>query len=357
MNNTLTLAVAGGRKTQSIVEACCRASAGRSILALTFTQRNQAELARRLAVRRPIAATVKVMGWFSFLLRGWVRPYLPTLFAGRRLRGLNFDGDPGRFATGEVRFLDADGRAYRRHLAQLALLTNQASTGAVLDRISRIYHELWIDEVQDMNGYDLEVMSALMESSVELHMVGDIRQAIISTNVQDPKHKQYKGVMIKKWFDLQAGKKRLAISHAATTWRCSHTIASFADSIFDASWGFEPTRSENHDPGPHCGIFAVATADADAYCTRYLPLCLRYSKASWADLNLPFVNIGEAKGAEADHVLIAPTGPTLSFLRTGKQLAESAACSLYVAVTRARQSVAFLCDKPKRLGLPIWTPP
>ena len=233
--NRLTLAVAGGRKTQSIVDRCLAAPTGRRILVLTYTQNNQRELENRLAPHRPIRAEVEVQGWFSFLLAHWVRPYLPRRWPGRRLRGFSFDGDPGRFATGEGRFLDSDGRAYRRHLAQLGLETHQASSGAVLDRLSRIYHEIHIDEAQDLNGYDLEVLAELMASPIELNLVGDIRQALLQTNAEDPKNRQYKGPRIKKWFDLQARHRKLEVVHDSTTWRSNQVIADFADQIFDAT--------------------------------------------------------------------------------------------------------------------------
>ena len=355
--NHLTLAVAGGRKTQSVVDRCAAAPAGRRILVLTYTQRNQGELVNRLAPRKPLAAEVDVQGWFSFLLGHLVRPYLPLTFPGRRLNGLNFDGDPGRFATGENRFLDGGGRAYRRHLAQLAHMTIDSSDGAAIDRVTRIYDELWIDEVQDLNGYDLEILVALMISKIDLRMVGDVRQAILQTNTTDPKNKQFKGVNIKTWFDGQAKKKRLQIAHATTTWRCHPAIAAFADSIFDASWAFTPTESRNHDAVDHSGVLAVDVAEAQAYAAAFGTLCLRHNVASWRQLDLPFINIGLAKGMGADHVLIAPTTTMLNFVETGKQLDAPAACSLYVAVTRARHSVAFVSKTPAKLGLPIWRRP
>lgn len=352
--NTLTLAVAGGRKTQSIVDSCASAKANRSVLVLTYTQRNQDELRNRLAACRPFAAMVEVSGWFGFLLNHCVRPYLPLALPGRRLRGLNFDGDPGLYATDEKRFLDGEGRAYKRHLARLAYITVEASKGAVLNRIARIFDEIWIDEVQDLNGYDLEILSLLMDSPADLRMVGDIRQAILQTNVEERKNKKYKGVNIKQWFDEKVKKGGLKVSHASTTWRCNQEIATFADSIFGGEWGFAPTDSENREDVAHSGIFALAIDDAEAYQRSYEPLCLRHNASSWRDVSLPFVNIGVSKGMGADHVLVAPTAKMAEFVRLGSPLDASAACSLYVAVTRARHSLAFLSDKPEDLGLPVW---
>lgn len=353
--NRLTLAVAGGRKTQSIVDRCLGAPRERRILVLTYTQNNQRELLSRLAAHPP-AAAVEVQGWFSFLLSHWVRPYLPVRWPGRRLAGFSFDGGPGRYAAGEARFLDDDSRAYKRHLAQLALETHQASRGAVLDRLSRIYDEIHIDEIQDLNGYDLEVLAEIMASPIELSLVGDIRQALILTNVQDLKNRQYKGVRIKAWFEKHEKRGRLSITHEATTWRSNQLITDFADTIFDDSWGFARTVSQNSAVTGHDGVFALSPEHADAYVSRYGPLCLRHSASSATSLDLSFMNIGAAKGLSADRVLIGPTAGMINFLRAGRGMGETSSCSLYVAVTRARFSVAFAADNPSRLGLPVWTP-
>jgi DNA helicase II / ATP-dependent DNA helicase PcrA len=354
--NRLTLAVAGGRKTQSIVDNCRTAPKGHRILVLTYTQNNQRELVDRLACYRPLEAGVEVQGWFSFLLGHWVRPYLPVRFPGRRLRGLNFDGDPGRFAVGESRFLDNGGRAYKLHLAQLALETHQASSGSVLDRLGRIYHEIHIDEVQDLNGYDLEVLSELMASPIDLNMVGDVRQALIQTNIRDPKNKQYKGIGIKAWFEDQQSRGHLAIFHEAITWRSNQLIADFADTIFNDSWGFARTVSRNAGVTGHDGMFAISPEHVSEYVTRYSPLCVRYNANCCKSLDLPFMNIGIAKGLSVPRVLIGPTTGMINFLRRGKPMGETPSCSLYVAVTRARFSVAFVADNPALLGLTVWTP-
>ena len=209
-----------------------------------------------------------------------MRPYLPTYLPGRKLRGLNFDGDPGRYAKGEGRFLDSDGRAYKLHLSKLAYETCIASKGAAIDRLSRMYSAIYIDEVQDLNGYDLEVLELMLKSSVDIVMVGDIRQAIINTNIQDPKNRQYRGMDIRKWFDKQAAADLVTIVHATKTWRCSQQISDLADSIFPASYGFKKTQSQNHDVCDHEGLFAVSEGDAPEYARRFNATCLRATEPS-----------------------------------------------------------------------------
>lgn len=353
--NRLDLAVAGGRKTQGIVDQCAASSAGR-ILVVTYTLANQKELRDRLASKGPMRAQVEVQGWFGFLLNHWVRPYLPWLFAGHRLRGLNFDGDPGLYATDATRFLDGEGRAYALHLAQLALETAEASGGAVTNRLQRIYDQIYIDEVQDLNGWDLELLRVLANSEVDLSLVGDVRQALLLTNPRDQKNSQYKGIQIKKWFDLLESKGLLEVTQSSTTWRCNQAIADLADSIFGEDWGFEKTTSENLDRTGHDGVFGVHPNNLSAYMAIFKPECLRHSAASAKEFDLPFINFGVAKGMSVDRVLIAPTGPMTNFLRKGKPLEDKAACALYVAVTRARYSVAFVTAHAEQMGLDEWTP-
>ena len=321
---------------------------------LTYTQVNQAEVRGRISSLRSLETTVEVMGWFSFLMTHFIKPYLPTHFPNARLLGLNFDGDPGRYVTGQRRFLDKEGKGYKRHLAQLALDVSAASNGAVLDRLARLYDTIHIDEAQDLNGYDLDVLKTLIHSPIRLQLVGDIRQAILMTNPKDPRNAQYKGIKVKAWFDEQAQAGELEITHQNRTWRSNQTIADFADSIFDTAWGFPRTESMNKATTSHDGVFQVSRADAIAYTQAFSPLCLRHSKAVGKDADLPFINIGVAKGMDAERVLIWPTKKVLDFIQHGKKLDATPSCSLYVAVTRARASVAFVVPTLSDCGLPVW---
>ena len=81
----LQLSVAGGRKTQSIVDACAAAPRGRRLLLLTYTLTNQEALRSRLDALGPLSAAVEVQGWLSFLMIHWIQPYLPLRFEKQRL--------------------------------------------------------------------------------------------------------------------------------------------------------------------------------------------------------------------------------------------------------------------------------
>jgi ATP-dependent exoDNAse (exonuclease V) alpha subunit len=73
-------------------------------------------------------------------------------------------------------------------------------------------------------------------------------------------------------------------------------------------------------------------------------------------LDLDFQNFKGVKGATFERVLLAPTTNIESFIKKGTHLEATAAAAFYVAVTRARQSLVIVVDKPGASKLPIWTP-
>jgi DNA helicase-2/ATP-dependent DNA helicase PcrA len=99
----LTLAVAGSRKTQGIVDACAAADRDERILILTYTAANQVELKARIARFAGDHQRVEVAGWFAFLLGSFVRPFLPFVYPGSRLRGFDFHSPPQTYTTVESR--------------------------------------------------------------------------------------------------------------------------------------------------------------------------------------------------------------------------------------------------------------
>lgn len=59
---------------------------------------------------------------------------------------------------------------------------NQQSGTAVIDRISRVFPHIFVDEIQDLAGYDLDLLEALARSAVGRLMVGDPRQVTYLTH-------------------------------------------------------------------------------------------------------------------------------------------------------------------------------
>lgn len=355
--NHLVLAVAGGRKTQSIVQACVDAPPDRKILVLGYTRASQDELVTRINSAAPFKRHVEVMGWYALLLRHFIRPYLPLKYPGHRLTGLNFDGEPaaGRYAAGAARYLDAQDRAYQLHLSKLALDVMEASGDAVIDRLQHIFDEIYIDEAQDLGGCDLDILESLFKSTIDVRLVGDMRQALLSTNVRDPRHKKYRFANLIEWFRLQEAGGLLGIEERPETYRSNQVIADFSDSVFENGGQYSPTVSRSTETHCHSGLFAVSSVDVPEYRRLYDPLCLRHGANSGGDLDLPYVSFGNAKGRTVEHVLIYPTAGIRSFLNSGTELEGRAACALYIAATRAQHSVAFILDEGALPQLTAWS--
>ena len=356
MANFVTLAVAGSRKTQGIVEHCAALPRDRRALVLTYTQTNQAELRSRLAQYAPHHCGISVMGWFTFLLREFARPFLPFKFAGERVCGFNFDGRPHRMATGRRRFLDSNGAVYACELGRLSHELVGASQGSLLHRLECIYDEILIDEVQDLSSHDWEVVDVLLGSAVEVRMVGDIRQSVLSTNPRSSKNKRYAYAEAVKWFREREARGVLTITENATTWRCHPKIAEFSDTIFDSSWAFPMTASVNEAVTEHDGVFLLRQKHIKEYVSRFCPQCLRDSAKSGKSFDLNYMNFRLAKGTMCERVLIAPTGGITKFVQAGTYLDPIAAAKFYVAVTRAAQSVTIIVDEPGDSSLPYWVP-
>jgi len=356
MVNQLTLAVAGSRKTQGIVEHCASLSTDRRVLVLTYTQANQAELRSRLKHYAGDHHQIEVMGWFTFLLCHFVRPFLPFKFSGQRVLGFNFDGRPHVKASGRSRFMDSNGAVYACELGRLAHELIGDSSGVLLRRLECIYEEILIDEVQDLSSHDWEIFDVLLRSTIDMRMVGDIRQSVLATNPRSKKNAKYSYAGAVTWFREREAEGLLEIVDSVITWRCHPHIASFSDTIFDPSWEFPATQSRNDAVTDHDGVHLVASKHVDDYVSRYQPQCLRHSAASGKSFELDFLNFKVSKGMTFERVLIVPTAPIARFITSGAHLEATSASSFYVAVTRARQSVAIVLDDGGASALPFWQP-
>lgn len=97
----------------------------------------------------------------------------------------------------------------------------------------------------------------------------------------------------------------------------------------------------NRTETEHDGVFFISPADVPDYVAQHNPVVLRPNKDQ-DTLGLGATNIGVSKGSTYDRVLIFPTASIKRYLtqRDATELKEPE--KLYVAVTRARFSAAFV---------------
>ncbi len=236
-------------------------------------------------------------------------------------------------------FLDGR-RIYSDKIAKFICECDSRSGGAIMRRLKQRFSHIIIDEIQDMAGYDLELLELMLKSGIPVTFVGDHRQATFATN-NAAKNKAFGGPAIIKKFELWKKAGLVTIEYECHTHRCNQTIANLGDSFFPT----EPkTISRNDVLTGHDGVFLVANATVDEYVKRFSPQVLRYSAKSNCDPH-EALNFGESKGLTFERVLIYPHGLARSWLASGKiHHVEKSAAKMYVAVTRARYSVAFVYD-------------
>jgi hypothetical protein len=338
-DNTVILAAAGSRKTESLVEAALAVTSGR-VLITTFTSENQRQIVNRIEQKvGALPPHISVCGWFSLLIQQCSKPYQRALTTEPLIiSGLNFKGKRNRHTPKSSihYFLDANGAMYRDGVSDFVVQLNKATRGAVVGRLERVYTHIFIDEVQDLVGYDLDVLDLLISSTIRLVMVGDPRQHTFSTNI-GPRNKKFQGIGLADWFQNRSA--ICTIEQRNYSYRSNQAICDFADAIYP---DFQRTASIDVPLTGHDGVFQVEARGVSSYVAKHGPVtALRYDKNA-CTAALRAMNIGVAKGSTFDRVLIFPTEPMLKYLEDGESTALKAPEKLYVAVTRARFSVAFV---------------
>lgn len=352
--NRIIISAAGGGKTTRVVDQALGHEGGATAL-ITYTRNNIREIQLKAYARvRAIPARIEVVSWYSFLLRELARPYRAFLHDHRIDNICWVEGKSVPFvpeANISRHYFHNNIYIYSDKISKFICECDRKSGGAVMRRLCQRFSHLIIDEIQDMAGYDLDVLELILRSGIKTTFVGDHRQATFSTN-NSPKHKSFVGPSIIKKFELWRKAGLTSIEYEQHTHRCNQAIADLGDSFFPN----EPkTISRNHAVTGHDGIFLVQTADVAEYVRRFSPQVLRYS--SRTDCGpLAAMNFGESKGLTFERVLIYPHGPAKKWLASGKAGdVEKSAAKMYVATTRARYSVAFVYDgKRCAIGAVKW---
>jgi DNA helicase-2/ATP-dependent DNA helicase PcrA len=357
------LSVAGSGKTTHLVRKALD-SPNERILITTYTEANELEIKKKfLKINRFIPENVTIQTWFSFLLQHGVRPFQGKIFNERISGMLLVNSASGMRPSGNSKFRSAYGeekdfklhyfspsnKLYSDKLSKFVVRCNERSEGSVIGRIRRIFDRIFIDEVQDLAGNDLEILLLLLNSGIKVLLVGDPRQVTYLTH-NERLHAKYSNGKIKEFLGLKAKGKifvdesTLGHSHRNNSLICAfssllypHMAASKACSCLDCRAGVPE----------HCGIFLVKKKDIEAYRAEYAPIILKHQLAVEPDLNF-----GKSKGLGFDRVMIFPTKPIIQYLIDGKlekvkngaTLPAFDIAKFYVALTRARHSVAIVCD-------------
>ena len=371
-NNRLLIAAAGSGKTTFLVDEALKQKGGK-ILITTYTQANEEEIRKKIIEKnKVIPENITVQTWFSFLLKHGVRPFQGVLFE-KKIKGLilvnsqsglkayrnpcqeckqtklantncNKCRNPiyfGEEKEFEQHYFTNGIKIYSDKLSKFVFRCNEKSNGNVIDRLSRIYSHIFIDEVQDLAGYDLELLKLFFNSSSTIQLVGDPRQGTYSTN-SAPKNKKFKKANIINFFTDKIDNLIKDDTSLMTNYRCNKAICDLSNKLFP---NFKATTSGNNITTEHTGVFFIKKQDVENYLQKFKPVQLRDTRRTIVNDNYRVMNFGESKGISFDRILIYPTKPFLDWLKDNSvELAETSRSKFYVALTRARHSVAIIND-------------
>lgn len=346
MKNKLLIAGAGAGKTTYFVNEALKCES--TVLITTFTEANEKEIRKKFFELNNgvIPANITIRTWFSFLIESGAKPYQGSL-TNKKINGMLLVSRQS--ATGisekniDKHYFTNDYRIYSDKLAKFVVKCDELSGKKVFDRISRIYKNIFIDEVQDLAGYDLEIIKLLFATNSNIVLAGDPRQVTYHTN-NSKKNKKYINGDIVGFIENECKSLECNIDRKTliNSWRNNQKICDLANKIFPV----HPQCMSNTEwSTEHDGIFLVEEKYIEEYLCRFNPLQLRYNRRTKnVNLNYQVKNFGESKGLTVDRVLIYPTGKISDYILKGKELDTfETRCKLYVAITRAKYSVAIIC--------------
>jgi superfamily I DNA/RNA helicase len=357
-NNKLIIAAAGSGKTTFLVEQALAATDA-NVLITTYTENNKEEVRKRLFEKNGhIPKNITVQTWFSVLLQHGVRPYQGHLYEpdikgmilvnGRSgVKYTNKNGTPVYYKEDtefEQHYFSSERKIYSDKIAKFSCKCNEKSGNAIIGRMSKIYTHIFIDEVQDLGGWDLDIINTIAQSSINMVLVGDPRQRTYDTHdAQKNSNHTKDGITLFAYFKSLKGMD--TSESLSQNYRCISSICELSNTLFSA---LPKAESGNKNTTEHDGVFLVKKADVAAYLAKYSPIQLRFDKRKKVDDSYPAMNFGASKGLAFERVLIYPTDKIKKWLRNhNSELPAESRSKLYVAITRARQSIAFVYDLKK----------
>ncbi len=352
--NKLIIAGAGTGKTTFLVTEAFKTN--EEVLITTFTEANEKEIRKKFIEKYGfIPNNVTIKTWFSMLIQHAVKPYQSYLFDKKitgmllvdKQSGLKYNG--GKFPVyykeeeTEKHYFSKSYKIYSDKLSKFVIKCNEKSENAIFDRIDNIYKYIFIDEVQDLAGYDLEIIQQFFKINSNIILVGDPRQTTYKTH-HERLNGKYKDGKIKNYLEDKCKKIDYIIDEDTLncTYRNNKLICDFSLKLYPE---YKILESKQNDEKEHLGIFFIKKKDSDKYLEQYTPIQLRDSRQVTVNKNYHAMNIGESKGLGFNRVLIYPTKPFINWILDNNfNLKPASRSKLYVAITRARYSVGIVYD-------------
>ena len=351
MSGKLYIAAAGAGKTRKIVDESINSN--KKVLILTYTIANERQIIDRIKKRKGIIpSNIVVSTWFSFLLKEGIRPYQGYKFK-ERIQGIIFCNGRSSIYTSkqETRYYQKDNKMYTDKLSECVIELNKISKGKVFARISKIYDVIYIDEVQDMVGYDLEILKELIATKINIIMVGDPRQCTYSTH-SEKKNKKYgqgniEGFLNEKCRDLDIEIDKVSLN---ITYRNNNEICEFANKLYPDRIEVRAIKKVKNE---FEGIKVIKKENINNYLKKSNSVQLRHDKRTEIIEGYLCYNFGESKGLEFKNIVIYPTKSMWDWVIDNSiELEKITRAKFYVAITRASDTVVIVRKDDRKCNLP-----
>ena len=346
LNNIVIMAAAGAGKTHDICKEVIEnaKTTNKKILITTYTNKGIESIEKEYKKQNNgvIDKNVVILSWFQFLLRELVKTYQSSILNKINIiNSIDFNHQYGYInfnSRGTPKHYMLTNNILSNTVSEFAIDSNIKSNNKVIQRLGEIYSHIYIDEIQDLAGEDIEILNLLFNSKIQIQCVGDVKQSTYTT-YNAKKNKKITGIHLIDFFKKLERKGIITLLFNNKTRRFGREICEFSNSICnDKNNRIESDKIYKEE---NQGVYLLDKKDFENYFKIYKPTILKFDAKTKIDYDS--LNFGQCKGMTFDRVAIFPNKKYKEFLQNGTSL--DSPCKYYVSATRARYSIVFVVEK------------
>lgn len=346
LNNIVIMAAAGAGKTHDICKEVIEnaKTTNKKILITTYTNKGIESIEKEYKKQNNgvIDKNVVILSWFQFLLRELVKTYQSSILNKINIiNSIDFNHQYGYInfnSRGTPKHYMLTNNILSNTVSEFAIDSNIKSNNKVIQRLGEIYSHIYIDEIQDLAGEDIEILNLLFNSKIQIKCVGDVKQSTYTT-YNAKKNKKITGIHLIDFFKELERKGIITLLFNNKTRRFGREICEFSNSICnDKNNRIESDKIYKEE---NQGVYLLDKKDFENYFKIYKPTILKFNAKTKIDYDS--LNFGQCKGMTFDRVAIFPNKKYKEFLQNGTSL--DSPCKYYVSATRARYSMVFVVEK------------
>ena len=346
LNNIVIMAAAGAGKTHDICKEVIEnaKTTNKKILITTYTNKGIESIEKEYKKQNNgvIDKNVVILSWFQFLLRELVKTYQSSILNKINIiNSIDFNHQYGYInfnSRGTPKHYMLTNNILSNTVSEFAIDSNIKSNNKVIQRLGEIYSHIYIDEIQDLAGEDIEILNLLFNSKIQIQCVGDVKQSTYTT-YNAKKNKKITGIHLIDFFKELERKGIITLLFNNKTRRFGREICEFSNSICnDKNNRIESDKIYKEE---NQGVYLLDKKDFENYFKIYKPTILKFDAKTKIDYDS--LNFGQCKGMTFDRVAIFPNKKYKEFLQNGTSL--DSPCKYYVSATSARYSIVFVVEK------------